>query len=67
MIQQPNVQVGQSVTAGEVIGLSGSSGNSSGPHLHYEVHLDGDRTSAGAVSPVTFMRDVGAPLGDGTQ
>jgi murein DD-endopeptidase MepM/ murein hydrolase activator NlpD len=66
MIQQPNVRVGQSVAAGEVIGLSGTSGNSSGPHVHFEVHLDGNRTSAGAVNPDTFMRDVGAPLGDGT-
>jgi len=66
MIQQPNVRVGQTVAAGEVIGLSGTSGNSSGPHVHFEVHLDGDRTSAGAVNPENFMRDVGAPLGDGT-
>jgi murein DD-endopeptidase MepM/ murein hydrolase activator NlpD len=66
MVQQPDVRLGQSVAAGQRIGISGSSGNSSGPHLHFEVHLDGDRSSAGAVNPENFMRDVGAPLGDGT-
>jgi murein DD-endopeptidase MepM/ murein hydrolase activator NlpD len=63
MVSQPLVAMGQSVTAGQRIGLSGSTGRSSGPHLHYEVHRDGDRSSAGAVDPVRFMREVGAPLG----
>jgi murein DD-endopeptidase MepM/ murein hydrolase activator NlpD len=58
---QPRVQVGQQVAAGEVIGISGSSGHSTGPHLHFEVHL-GDDTSATAVDPVAFMASVGAPL-----
>ena len=62
MVSRPIVRVGQYVGAGEVIGLSGSSGNSSGPHLHFEVHLNGDSSNAGAVDPVPFMNQVGAPL-----
>ena len=34
-------RVGQLVQRGEVIGLVGSSGSSSGPHVHYEVRLNG--------------------------
>lgn len=62
MIQRPEVVPGQLVEAGEVIGLSGTSGNSSGPHLHFEVHVDGDRSSRGAINPVPFMREHGAPV-----
>nr|WP_239543366.1 M23 family metallopeptidase [Micromonospora terminaliae] len=65
MIERPRVVPGQSVAAGEVIGLSGTSGNSSGPHLHFEVHVEGDRSSRGAINPVPFMRARGAPV-DGT-
>ncbi|MEV4346635.1 M23 family metallopeptidase [Actinoplanes sp. NPDC049596] len=63
MVQRPFVKEGQEVTAGEIIGRVGTSGNSSGPHLHFEVHLNNDRSSAGAIDPVTFMRTQGAPLG----
>ena len=66
MVERPPVRVGQRVKAGEQIGIVGSSGNSSGPHLHFEVHLNNDRSSRGAVNPVKFMRDRGAPFG-GTQ
>ncbi|HLP04565.1 MAG TPA: M23 family metallopeptidase [Paludibacter sp.] len=35
------VRAGQSVKRGDVIGLVGSTGKSTGPHLHYEVHFKG--------------------------
>ena len=63
MVQRPFVREGQEVTAGEIIGRVGTSGNSSGPHLHFEVHLNNDRSSSGAINPVPFMREQGAPLG----
>jgi murein DD-endopeptidase MepM/ murein hydrolase activator NlpD len=63
MVQRPFVREGQSVAAGDVIGRVGTSGNSSGPHLHFEVHLNYDRSSAGAINPVAFMREHGAALG----
>jgi murein DD-endopeptidase MepM/ murein hydrolase activator NlpD len=55
---EPWVRLGDPVIAGQPIGTVGSTGHSSGPHLHYEVHLDGDATN-----PQPWMADHGAPLG----
>ena len=63
MLTRPAVAEGQPVVAGQVIGVVGSSGHSSGPHLHYETH-QGDHSSATATDPVPFMAARCAPLGE---
>ncbi|MFJ4473321.1 M23 family metallopeptidase [Streptomyces sp. NPDC089424] len=55
-----DVRVGQVVATGQKIALSGNTGNSSGPHLHFEI-----RTSANygtAIDPVAFLRTKGITL-----
>jgi murein DD-endopeptidase MepM/ murein hydrolase activator NlpD len=41
-LSQINVERGQSVTAGQIIGASGNSGRSNGPHLHWEITVNGE-------------------------
>lgn len=38
-LSRPTVKVGQRVRAGDTIGISGETGNTNGPHLHYEERL----------------------------
>ncbi len=51
-LSQINVGCGQGVAQGEVIGLMGSTGNSTGPHVHLELRND----AYGKVNPVLFLR-----------
>lgn len=39
------VRQGQSVTAGQAVGIEGTTGDSTGMHLHFEVHVNGARTN----------------------
>ncbi|MFE7644647.1 M23 family metallopeptidase [Streptomyces phaeoluteigriseus] len=55
------VDQGESVTAGRRIGQSGTSGNSTGPHLHFEVRVTPEMGSA--VDPVPWLAARGAPVG----
>jgi murein DD-endopeptidase MepM/ murein hydrolase activator NlpD len=48
---------------GQLLGFVGTSGNSSAPHLHFEVHTGYPATRLNAVDPVPFMTAHAAPLG----
>ncbi|GGO89574.1 M23 family metallopeptidase [Wenjunlia tyrosinilytica] len=51
------VHAGQHVSLGQQIGLSGNTGNSTGPHLHFEIR--NTPVYGSAIEPLSFLRDHG--------
>ncbi|MEU9379306.1 M23 family metallopeptidase [Streptomyces sp. NPDC048255] len=54
------VKIGQKVSVKQRIALSGNTGNSSGPHLHFEIRTTPNYGSA--VNPVAFLRNAGVTI-----
>ncbi|MFI2411164.1 peptidoglycan DD-metalloendopeptidase family protein [Streptomyces sp. NPDC018947] len=55
-----SVSAGQSVTAGQQIGLSGATGNVTGPHLHFEIRTTPNYGSD--VDPIAYLRSHGVSV-----
>ena len=51
-LKESKVKYGQAVKEGELIGYSGNTGNSTGPHMHFEVRLNGTRCN-----PLNWLDD----------
>ncbi|AVH57297.1 MULTISPECIES: M23 family metallopeptidase [Streptomyces] len=59
-LSRVDVQIGQVVATGQQIALSGNTGNSSGPHLHFEIRTTPNYGSA--IDPVAFLRSKGVTV-----
>ncbi|MFD4867024.1 LysM peptidoglycan-binding domain-containing M23 family metallopeptidase [Streptomyces sp. NPDC058412] len=59
-LSQLSVSSGQSVTAGQSLGLSGSTGNSTGPHLHFEIRTGPSYGSD--IDPLAYLRSKGVSI-----
>ena len=51
-LSERHVKVGDVVAQGDVLGITGSTGNSTGPHLHFEITEGGNR-----IDPLTYLTD----------
>jgi murein DD-endopeptidase MepM/ murein hydrolase activator NlpD len=54
------VSAGQTVTEDQQVGLSGATGNATGPHLDFEVRTTADYGSD--IDPIAYLRDHGVDL-----
>ena len=52
------VTVGQQVVEGDIVGLAGNSGNSAGPHLHFQAFRSRDFSKSNAI-PISFRNVIG--------
>jgi len=59
-LSRVDVHIGQVVTTGQHIALSGNTGNTTGPHLHFEIRTTPNYGSA--VDPVAFLRAEGVKV-----
>ncbi|WP_435839020.1 transglycosylase family protein [Streptodolium elevatio] len=59
-LSSSSVSVGQQVSTGQQIGLSGSTGNSTGPHLHFEIRTTPNYGSD--INPLAYLRAHGVSI-----
>ncbi|MFG2292671.1 peptidoglycan DD-metalloendopeptidase family protein [Streptomyces sp. NPDC048603] len=59
-MSQLSVSVGQTVTAGQEVGLVGSTGNSTGPHLHFEIRTT--QSYGSDIDPLAYLRSKGVSV-----
>lgn len=62
MLNTPSVKTGQSVKAGQTIGKVGSTGNSTGNHLHLQIEQNGK-----TIDPEKYMQGIGTSISDASQ
>ncbi|MEG7377835.1 phage tail tape measure protein [Bacillus subtilis] len=62
MLNTPSVKTGQSVKAGQTIGKVGSTGNSTGNHLHLQIEQNGK-----TIDPEKYMQGLGTSISDASQ